>query len=142
MEKFLQLKINFGIDGLETSFTHLQARLKWHQPSPSFECPGDLVLIQIDKNATIILATSAYPENQTPEQNIPQIALPFCTPSGPAKRAINRLIALPVPTWPLPGGWNSSERQDGAMKSVLFNSFFMFQGLGILRGCLGETDAK
>ncbi|XP_055928117.1 uncharacterized protein LOC129959324 [Argiope bruennichi] len=91
---------------------HLQARRKWHQHRPPLSV-GDLVLIQADNMPPLSWPLARILEILLGTDGIPRVAL-LRTPSGPAKRAINRLIALPVPTCRAPEDGDSSERQQMA----------------------------
>ncbi|XP_055932043.1 uncharacterized protein LOC129962322 [Argiope bruennichi] len=91
---------------------HLQARRKWHQHRPPLSV-GDLVLIQADNMPPLFWPLARILEILPGTDGIPRVAL-LRTPSGPAKRAINRLIALPVPTCRAPEDGDSSERQQMA----------------------------
>ncbi|KAF8791335.1 hypothetical protein HNY73_006222 [Argiope bruennichi] len=92
-KSLLQLKHEFWSRWTRDVLHHLQARRKWHQHRPPLSV-GDLVLIQTD--------------------NMPKLSWLLRTPSEPAKRAINRLSALPVPTCHAPEDGDSPERQQMA----------------------------
>ncbi|KAF8791055.1 hypothetical protein HNY73_005984 [Argiope bruennichi] len=91
---------------------HLQARRKWHQHRPPLSV-GDLVLIQADNMPPLSWPLARILEIIPGTDGIPRVAL-LRTSSGPAKRAINRLIALPVPTCRSPKDGDSLERQQMA----------------------------
>ncbi|KAF8768404.1 hypothetical protein HNY73_021227 [Argiope bruennichi] len=112
-KSLLQLKHQFWNRWTKsTSSTHLQARRKWHQHRPPLSV-GDLVLIQADNMPPLSWPLARTLEIIPGTDGIPRVAL-LRTPSGPAKRAINRLIALPVPTCRAPEDGDSLERQQMA----------------------------
>ncbi|KAF8795481.1 hypothetical protein HNY73_003325 [Argiope bruennichi] len=88
---------------------YLQARRKWYQHCPPLDV-GDLVLIQTDNMPPLSWPLARILEIIAGTDGIPRVAL-LRTPSGPAKRAISRLIALPVPTCSFPEDGDSPERQ-------------------------------
>ncbi|XP_055924606.1 uncharacterized protein LOC129956700 [Argiope bruennichi] len=120
-KSLLQLKHQFWNRWTRDVLHHLQARRKWHQHRPPLSV-GDLVLIQADNMPPLSWPLARILEIIPGTDGIPRVAL-LRTPSGPAKRAINRLIALPVPTCRAPEDGDSSERQQMAQrKSRTLNS--------------------
>ncbi|KAF8797168.1 hypothetical protein HNY73_001462 [Argiope bruennichi] len=111
-KSLLQLKHQFWNRWTRDVLHHLQARRKWHQHRPPLSV-GDLVLIQADNMPPLSWPLARILEILLGTDGIPRVAL-LRTPSGPAKRAINRLIALPVPTCRAPEDGDSSERQQMA----------------------------
>ncbi|KAF8794361.1 hypothetical protein HNY73_002350 [Argiope bruennichi] len=95
-KSLLQLKHQFWSRWTRDVLHHLQARRKWQQPCPPLSV-GDLVLIQTDNMSPLSWPLARILEIIPGTDGIPRVAL-LRTPSGLAKRAINRLIALPVPT--------------------------------------------
>ncbi|XP_055928594.1 uncharacterized protein LOC129959728 [Argiope bruennichi] len=108
----LQLKHQFWSRWTIDILHHLQARRKWHQHRPPLSV-GDLVLIQADNMPPLSWPLARILEIIPGTDGIPRVAL-LRTSSGPAKRAINRLIALPVPTCRSPKDGDSLERQQMA----------------------------
>ncbi|KAF8766344.1 hypothetical protein HNY73_019417 [Argiope bruennichi] len=111
MENLLQLKHQFWNRWTRDVLHHLHVRRKWHQHRPPLSV--DLVLIQTDNMPPLSWPLARILEIIPGTDGIPRVAL-LCTPSGPAKRAINRFIALPVPTCHAPEDGDSPERQQMA----------------------------
>ncbi|KAF8791596.1 hypothetical protein HNY73_006438 [Argiope bruennichi] len=105
----VQLKHQFWSRWTRDVLHHLQARWKWHQHRPPLSV-GDLVLIQTDNMPPLSWPLACILEIIPGTNGIPRVVL-LRSPSGPAKRAINRVISLPMPTCRVPEDGDSPERQ-------------------------------